>query len=56
MIVIMTKLEVVETLRKIATSQGCHLSLRVAFSIADWLKGNAVHSEDGTPVRQGETR
>ena len=38
MIVIMTKLELVIVLRKIAASQDCHLTLRAASKIADWLK------------------
>lgn len=42
MLVIMNKLELVIALRKIAEHRNCHLTLRAASAIADWLK-------EGTP-------
>lgn len=46
MIVVMTKLELVRKLRKIATTEGCHLTLRAANAIADWIKRGEEVSND----------
>ena len=43
MLVIMNKLELVRTLRKIAESEGCHLTLRAASKIANWLKEGTAY-------------
>ena len=42
-LVIMNKLELVRTLRKIAESEGCHLTLRAASKIANWLKEGTAY-------------
>jgi len=43
MVIIMTKLELVIVLRKIAALEGCHLTLRAASKIADWLKDGKAY-------------
>ena len=43
-LVIMNKLELVRTLRQIAFSQNCHLTLRAASKIVDWLKDGTAYS------------
>lgn len=43
MLVIMNKLELVRTLRKIAANEDCHLTLRAASKIADWLKDGTAY-------------
>jgi len=43
MLVIMNKLELVIVLRKIAATQNCHLTIRAASKIADWLKDGAAY-------------
>lgn len=43
-LVIMNKLELVRTLREIAESQDCHLTLRAASKIADWLKEGTAYN------------
>ena len=43
-LVIMNKLELVRTLREIAASEGCHLTLRAASKIAGWLKDETAYS------------
>lgn len=37
-LVIMNKLDVIKELREIARREGCHLTLKAALKIADWLK------------------
>lgn len=43
-LVIMNKLELVRTLRQIAESEGCHLTLRAASKMADWLKEGTAYN------------
>jgi len=43
MLVIMNKLELVKTLRKIAESEDCHLTLRAASKIVNWLKEGTAY-------------
>ena len=43
MLVIMNKLELVIVLRKIAATQNCHLTLKAASKIADWLKDGTAY-------------
>jgi len=43
-LVIMNKLELVRVLREIAASQNCHLTLKAASKIADWLKDGTAYN------------
>jgi hypothetical protein len=43
-LVIMNKLELVKTLREIATNEDCHLTLRAASKIASWLKDGTAYN------------
>jgi len=43
MLVIMNKLELVRTLRQLASTEGCHLTLRAASKIANWLKDGTAY-------------
>ena len=43
-LIIMNKLELVRTLREIAASEGCHLTLRAASKIASWLKDGTAYN------------
>lgn len=43
MLVIMNKLELVKVLRQIAANEGCHLTLRAASKIANWLKDGTAY-------------
>ena len=43
MLVIMNKLELVMALRKIAATQNCHLTIKAASKIADWLKDGTAY-------------
>jgi len=43
MLVIMNKLELVIVLRKIAERENCHLTLKAASKIADWLKDETAY-------------
>ena len=42
-LIIMSKLELVRTLRAIAATEDCHLTLRAAAKIADWLKEGTAY-------------
>jgi len=50
MLVVMNKLELVRKLRKIAASENCHLTLKAASKIADWIKGGTTY--DITDVKE----
>lgn len=56
MIVVMNKLELVRTLRKIAESEGCHLTLRAASKIANWIKDGTAYDVTSYLKRQEEER
>ncbi len=43
MLVIMNKLELVMALRKIAARQNCHLTIKAASKIADWIKDGTAY-------------
>lgn len=43
MLIIMNKLELVRTLRQIAAIENCHLTLRAALKIANWLKDGTAY-------------
>jgi len=43
MLVIMNKLELVIVLRKIAATQNCHLTIKAASKIADWIKDGTAY-------------
>ena len=43
MLVIMNKLELISVLRTIAATQNCHLTLKAASKIADWIKDGAAY-------------
>ena len=43
MLVIMNKLELVRVLRRIAATQNCHLTIKAASKIADWLKDGTAY-------------
>lgn len=43
MLVIMNKLELVMTLRKIAATEDCKLTIRAASKIADWIKEGTAY-------------
>ena len=43
MIVIMNKLELAIVLRKIAAKENCHLTIRAAVKIANWLKDGTAY-------------
>jgi len=43
MLVIMNKLELVMVLRKIAATQNCHLTIKAASKIADWIKDGTAY-------------
>ena len=43
MLVIMNKLELVMVLRKIAATQNCHLTIKAASKIADWIKSGTAY-------------
>jgi len=43
MLVIMNKLELAKVLRAISATQDCHLTLRAAFKIADWIKDGTAY-------------
>lgn len=43
-IIILNRLELVKILREIAATEGCHLSLRAASKIANWLKEETAYN------------
>ena len=58
MLVIMNKLEIVMVLRKIAATQNCHLTLKAASKIVDWLKDGTAYDitsylkkQENNPIR-----
>jgi len=49
MLVIMNKLELVRTLRAIASAEDCHLTLRAASKIANWIKDGTAYNITSYP-------
>ena len=43
MLIIMTQIELVRVLIKIAKNEDCHLTLRAAIKIANWLKDGTAY-------------
>lgn len=56
MLVIMNKLELVRTLRQIAAAENCHLTLRAASKIADWLKEGTTYDITSYLIKQGKSK
>jgi len=53
MLVIMNKLEIVMVLRKIAEKENCHLTIKAASKIADWIKDGTAYDITSYLKKQG---
>ena len=56
MLVIMNKLELVIVLREIAKSEGCHLTIKAALKIANWLKDGTAYDINSYLKKQEEDK